>query len=1274
MRILLLHLCFIFSVLSFGQNIDFSSATKFEAGQTISGSVNTQPLFYKTLLPVHGTMKIVVNARNSGSTDGYLKAEVYDSRQSDLLLSKNVQKTDVAPGENIADTLTISCRAIETIFLKVSTTAEFSFELYYEMEDAAGSEPESNDSPETAVTSILDTTYTGTIGYLNAGIRDGEDFYKFDVSTGGKFSVYLEGVHTGDANGQIEAIFYQVIDGHYMNEEKRMVIKTSSALPGETVQDSLILDCIYLYGGPVYVKIVANSCFIYSLRMTHNSMEPTAEFTYQKMGNNVQFNPALSDVTGTDFYWRFGTEMIGIGARMMGPTEEFFETSTSPYPFISMPIGNHRVSLEVNTKDCGLYDQVIQHITIQGVEDYFPKKASVGGDFNLMISGAGFNSNTEVTIRKDATTIGSYDMLVNAEGLRLNAFFDFHLAQPGFYDVIINVPGVEEPYIFENGLEVTSIIYPETFSEIAGPDIWRTGSGGSLSLMVHNRGSVMASGVVAALVWPKDIEVSFQAGALSTSRHTGNETVVVDGETFSLPRADYMYIYDSLDAPTPIEMFNMKPYDGYVKYILIPHVPASGYVEIPFVARSLSGEAGKVKFHTYTFKTNQQGSCDNPVYSNFNENLTAELIDGMDMVIDQTGVVPLKVLSKTAKIGQKHAGSMSSYYGKKFWAWYDGYEFDQEGAMRDWLAETEANNAFALQTATDELGSLVFKKASAQMIDRYKGQVEFINKRLAANPNMSAKLTDKYLDKLNSLPHGQMRRLEALTGMFDEVRNLATLSDKLLKLQTLIEECPELAPQLEDLVKDLEKELNIRDPKEKESELRNSFDPNMISGPSGIGTNRYLNNTDPQTFTISFENLETATAAAQIVKIYDTLDVSKYDVSTFSFGSIGIGNKYFRLPPGRKEFAIERNIEQEIPVKVRISGSVNDTTGVITWLFVAIDTTTGMLPVLDGFLPPNINYPEGEGFVRFTVKPKSNLPDGTLFENQANIYFDQNEPIRTNVWRNTLDIGKPASTLMATVSQDTLIQLDLTGFDAVSGVGYYDLYVKVNNGPWTSFGRASSDSIVLIGEPDSTYSFYVKSFDRVGNEEDKNAGAEATVTIQRPLAVTFGSLSAQNIGRTTNRLQWNTYGEDRDDFFVVERSKDGASFSQIDKVNAKGRPSLYEYFDRQPMEGNNYYRLKIVNNTGTISYSDIAVAKVAVASRISAFPNPVSGKLTVQIPGSVHHSEKLILFNSYGQKVVEQAVTAHILQIEMKHLPAGIYHLMYKSKNGKEEKLKIMKK
>ena len=65
-------------------------------------------------------------------------------------------------------------------------------------------------------------------------------------------------------------------------------------------------------------------------------------------------------------------------------------------------------------------------------------------------------------------------------------------------------------------------------------------------------------------------------------------------------------------------------------------------------------------------------------------------------------------------------------------------------------------------------------------------------------------------------------------------------------------------------------------------------------------------------------------------------------------------------------------------------------------------------PIL-GFLPPNVETPEGEGHVTSSMRAKSGLPSGTEIHNQASIVFDANPAIVTADWFNTIDVTAPSS-------------------------------------------------------------------------------------------------------------------------------------------------------------------------------------------------------------------------------------------------------------------------
>ena len=83
------------------------------------------------------------------------------------------------------------------------------------------------------------------------------------------------------------------------------------------------------------------------------------------------------------------------------------------------------------------------------------------------------------------------------------------------------------------------------------------------------------------------------------------------------------------------------------------------------------------------------------------------------------------------------------------------------------------------------------------------------------------------------------------------------------------------------------------------------------------------------------------------------------------------------------------------------------------------------------------------------------------------------------------------------------------------------------------------------------------------------------------------------------KVEWETGDESNIQSFIVERSSSQSSFSEISSpMQPKGNNSYYSFLDESLFKANDYvfqYRLKIVDNDGTISYS----ATISVTPKIS---------------------------------------------------------------------------
>jgi photosystem II stability/assembly factor-like uncharacterized protein len=260
-----------------------------------------------------------------------------------------------------------------------------------------------------------------------------------------------------------------------------------------------------------------------------------------------------------------------------------------------------------------------------------------------------------------------------------------------------------------------------------------------------------------------------------------------------------------------------------------------------------------------------------------------------------------------------------------------------------------------------------------------------------------------------------------------------------------------------------------------------SFDPNdKLVAPTGTGDAHYTPSGVALDYTIRFQN--TGTAEAYTVVLVDTLPAS-LDVSTLR-------------PAGSSH-----------PSRLNVSGKGRP---VLTWTFNNIN------------LPDNTtNEPASHGYVKFTVMPFGDLPQGTAIANYADIFFDYNEPVRTNTTRNVI-----RDTVFAAPGTDLLISpcdpeaVAVAGPDRqVCGQDTVRLNAAV---PATGRGRwqlvSGTGTLLTPGEPTTLVTglgFGENVFEwRVSNCSPDSARSRTTVTRVASLA---GRTAIQAIGTDSLR-------------------------------------------------------------------------------------------------------------------------------------------------------------
>ncbi|MBK9417978.1 MAG: T9SS type A sorting domain-containing protein [Flavobacteriales bacterium] len=279
-------------------------------------------------------------------------------------------------------------------------------------------------------------------------------------------------------------------------------------------------------------------------------------------------------------------------------------------------------------------------------------------------------------------------------------------------------------------------------------------------------------------------------------------------------------------------------------------------------------------------------------------------------------------------------------------------------------------------------------------------------------------------------------------------------------------------------------------------------DPNEKYGPAGLGGSSSINITQPFNYQIAFENMATASAAAQTVIIIDTLDLNVFDMSTVEFGAYGFGDRSVvaSSPLAAAESFVDLRPGQDLIVRVLMRR--DNASGVLRWDFTSLDPAT-MEPTTDvfaGFLPPNLTSPEGQGWVNFRVRTLPGLSDTVVISNDALIYFDGNEPIQTPPWTNTIDNTPPQSAVnpLPSTTSDTLLTVSWGGIDndGGSGLADYTVYYTVNQGaPRLWLTNVSYTQAVFDAQVDSIYGFFTVARDSAMNMEGLPDGVDAQTVV-----------------------------------------------------------------------------------------------------------------------------------------------------------------------------------
>ncbi len=169
-------------------------------------------------------------------------------------------------------------------------------------------------------------------------------------------------------------------------------------------------------------------------------------------------------------------------------------------------------------------------------------------------------------------------------------------------------------------------------------------------------------------------------------------------------------------------------------------------------------------------------------------------------------------------------------------------------------------------------------------------------------------------------------------------------------------------------------------------------------------------------------------------------------------------------------------------------------------------------------------------------------------------------------------------------------------------------------------------------------------------------------------------------------LQWISNPKSPDetrDYFVIERSGllqndklADKNFEPILKIDARGTSGEVLYFsenDDRPLDGSNFYRLKMVNRDGSEVFSKIENLDFPNFDKIRIFPNPASERFFVNLSPLENREIALNLSSMDGRKIKNWNLTAsrEPFEIEILDVPSGVYFLKIETAGERDVVLKV---
>lgn len=207
-----------------------------------------------------------------------------------------------------------------------------------------------------------------------------------------------------------------------------------------------------------------------------------------------------------------------------------------------------------------------------------------------------------------------------------------------------------------------------------------------------------------------------------------------------------------------------------------------------------------------------------------------------------------------------------------------------------------------------------------------------------------------------------------------------------------------------------------------------------------------------------------------------------------------------------------------------------------------------------------------------------------------------------------------------------------------------------------SYSTTTSNAIAMNGDYDMVLEYYE-------NSGDNRVSFAMQQLVILPVSLTSFQADLKNTG--TVHINWSVSYSSNPGIFQVERSTNGTDFTNIAAVTPDKASLYYSYTDNPAAEGIYYYRLRITDLNGVVTFSAIKRLSFSrnISADISVFPTIITGS-------SFHIKTRNTLTNA--QVIVADAGGRIIHQQKIGHVTPGQVTAIQNNRLGNQKGMLIV--